>query len=87
MESKKTKRFENIAKLIKTKRVALGISQNSLAKKVGCEKSGQFISNVERGQCSIPLSRLNEYSKSISASKKDLKEAIISDFINHVNSF
>ncbi len=48
--------FKNIAKLIRTKRLQhpKAYSQSELSHLLGY-KNGQFISNVERALCNIPL--------------------------------
>lgn len=51
------KSFNHIAKLLKESRLAKGMSQNELAKAVGF-KNGQFVSNIERGICSIPFKKV-----------------------------
>jgi transcriptional regulator with XRE-family HTH domain len=72
--------FENIAKLIKTKRTqhAKGYSQSELSHLLGY-KNGQFISNVERALCNIPLKMLNRVSDILDIDKAELKDAILKD--------
>ena len=72
--------FENIAKLIRTKRInhTKGYSQSELSNLLGY-KNGQFISNVERALCSIPLKMLRKVSEVLDISSEELKEAILKD--------
>ncbi|MEE2743021.1 MAG: helix-turn-helix transcriptional regulator [Bdellovibrionota bacterium] len=72
--------FKSIAKLIKAKRLAhpKGYSQSELSHLLGY-KNGQFISNVERGLCNIPLKMLRRVSEVLGVPKEDLKKAILDD--------
>ena len=72
--------FEHIAKLIRTKRInhPKGYSQSELSHLLGY-KNGQFISNVERALCNIPLKMLNKVSTILDIPAEDLKEAILLD--------
>lgn len=72
--------FLHIAKLIKLKRMSQdnGYSQLELSKLLGY-KNGQFISNVERGLCSVPLKMLSKISQVLNISREELKKAILKD--------
>lgn len=72
--------FENIAKLIRAKRLGhpKGYSQSELSNLLGY-KNGQFISNVERALCNIPLKMLKKVSEILNIDPKELKEAILKD--------
>lgn len=72
--------FDNIAKLIREKRTQhpKGYSQSELSNLLGY-KNGQFISNVERGLCNIPLKMLTKVAQILDISHADLKESIIKD--------
>lgn len=72
--------FKNIAKLIRTKRLEhpKAYSQSDLSNLLGY-KNGQFISNVERSLCNIPLKMLTKVSEVLDIDPKDLKAAIIAD--------
>jgi transcriptional regulator with XRE-family HTH domain len=73
--------FESIAILVRTKRLAHNkkYSQSDLSKLLGY-KNGQFISNVERGLCSIPLKMLTRLSTVLEISKEDIKLAVLKDY-------
>jgi transcriptional regulator with XRE-family HTH domain len=72
--------FEHIAKLIRTKRInhPKGYSQSELSHLLGY-KNGQFISNVERALCNIPLKMLKRVSDVLDIPAEDLKTAILKD--------
>ncbi|EQC46420.1 DNA-binding helix-turn-helix protein [Bacteriovorax sp. BSW11_IV] len=72
--------FENIAKLIRTKRInhPKGYSQSELSHLLGY-KNGQFISNVERALCNIPLKMLTRVSEVLDIDPIELKSAILKD--------
>jgi transcriptional regulator with XRE-family HTH domain len=73
--------FEHIAKLIKEKRVGhpKGFSQTDLSHLLGY-KNGQFISNVERGLCSIPLKMLSKVCHILQINRDEMKIAIMKDY-------
>jgi len=72
--------FKNIAKLIRNKRIQhpKGYSQSELSHLLGY-KNGQFISNVERSLCNIPLKMLSRVSEVLDIDSADLKTAILQD--------
>ncbi|MBT6326579.1 MAG: helix-turn-helix transcriptional regulator [Bdellovibrionales bacterium] len=74
------RKFTNIAKLIKTSRQSHpnSYSQSELSKMLGY-KNGQFISNVERALCNIPLKMLNQISEILEIPRSELRDAILND--------
>ena len=72
--------FSHIAKLIRTKRInhPKGYSQSELSNLLGY-KNGQFISNVERALCNIPLKMLGRVCEVLDISTEELKSAILRD--------
>lgn len=80
--------FEHIAKLIREKRVnhPKGYSQSELSSLLGY-KNGQFISNVERALCSIPLKMLSKVSEVLNIETEDLKRAILEDQEATLNNY
>lgn len=74
------KSFENIAKLVKEARLAhpSRMSQSELSHKLGY-KNGQFISNVERGLCSIPLKSLAQFAEVLDIPKEKVVDVILED--------
>ncbi len=73
--------FNNVAKLLKKYRLnhPKKYSQAELSKLLGY-KNGQFISNIERGLCSIPLKNLNQVINILSVPKQELYTAVMQDF-------
>ncbi|MBL7663894.1 MAG: hypothetical protein JNM93_02085 [Bacteriovoracaceae bacterium] len=80
--------FKNIALLIRTKRMnhPKGYSQSELSNLLGY-KNGQFISNVERALCNIPLKMLKQVSEILDIPAADLKDAILKDHEETLNSY
>ena len=72
--------FDHIAKLIRTIIIqnSKGYSQSELSHLLGY-KNGQFISNVERALCNIPLKMLSRVSEILDVSAEELKSAILKD--------
>lgn len=72
--------FKHIAQIIRKKRLShpLGHSQSELSHLLGY-KNGQFISNVERGLCNIPLKMLFRVATVLDIAPEDLKQAILKD--------
>jgi len=72
--------FENMARLIKQKRVGhpKSYSQSELSNLLGY-KNGQFISNVERSLCSIPLKMLTKVSAILDIGHEEIKTAMLRD--------
>jgi transcriptional regulator with XRE-family HTH domain len=80
--------FKNIAQLIRTKRMnhPKGYSQSELSHLLGY-KNGQFISNVERALCNIPLKMLKKVSEVLDIPAEDLKAAILRDQEETLNNY
>ncbi len=80
--------FEHIAKLIRTKRVnhPKGYSQSELSNMLGY-KNGQFISNVERALCNIPLKMLKRVSDVLDIPATELKDAILKDHEKTIENY
>lgn len=80
--------FKNIALLIRTKRLQhpKGYSQSELSHLLGY-KNGQFISNVERALCNIPLKMLVRVSEVLDINPDELKQAILKDHEATLNNY
>ncbi len=80
--------FKNIAQLIRTKRIGhpKGYSQSELSNILGY-KNGQFISNVERALCNIPLKMLKRVSDVLDIDADELKDAILKDQEETLNNY
>jgi len=82
--------FDNIAKLIRDKRLShpRRYSQSELSHLLGY-KNGQFISNVERGLCSIPLKMLSRVSEVLNIQPSEIRTVMLRDqettLNNHLN--
>lgn len=72
--------FKNIAMLVRTKRInhPKSYSQSDLSELLGY-KNGQFISNVERGLCNVPLKMMKQVSEILDISQEELKTCILKD--------
>lgn len=80
--------FSNIAQLIRTKRQQhpKGYSQSELSHLLGY-KNGQFISNVERALCNVPLKMLGRVSEVLDIPAQELKVAILKDHEETLNNY
>lgn len=63
-----------------------GYSQSELSHLLGY-KNGQFISNVERALCNIPLKMLRRVSEVLDISSEELKAAILKDQEETLNNY
>lgn len=72
--------FKNIAALVRTKRInhPKNYSQSDLSLLLGY-KNGQFISNVERGLCNVPLKMMKKISEVLDIPGEEIKNAILKD--------
>jgi transcriptional regulator with XRE-family HTH domain len=64
------KEFEYSGKYLKAVREAEGVTQREIAKKLDFV-SGQFVSNAERGLCTLPPKALRYYHKKFKNFNKD----------------
>ena len=80
--------FKNIAQLIRAKRLQhpKGYSQSELSHLLGY-KNGQFISNVERALCNVPLKMLGRVSEVLDINPQELKVAILKDHEETLNNY
>lgn len=88
MEAMSMRSFKNIAILIRAKRInhPQNYSQSDLSLLLGY-KNGQFISNVERGLCNIPLKMLKRISEVLDINVEELKTAILKDHEETLTNF
>lgn len=80
------RRFDNIAQVIKDVRVGSGYSQTEMSDALGY-KNGQFISNVERGLCSIPAKAIPAIVKTFDVSSGVIISAMVADYRASLESF
>lgn len=73
------KKFPNIAKFVRNNRIASELSQQELSLKLGYQ-NGQFISNVERGLCSIPAKQYKTLCKVLDIFPQELEIALRMDY-------
>ncbi|MBC7712210.1 MAG: helix-turn-helix transcriptional regulator [Rhizobacter sp.] len=80
--------FKNIAILIRYKRITskLGLSQVDLSVLLGY-KNGQFISNVERGMCNIPLKTMKHICEILEINQEEIKIAILKDYSDTLTNY
>ncbi len=80
--------FKNIGALIRIKRMTHPnrYSQLKLANMLG-HKNGQFISNVERSLCSIPLKMLKKTAEILDIDRQKLKEVLLEDYGSTLDSY
>lgn len=90
MNNEKKRSFSHIATLVRKYRKShpKKIGQEELARQLGL-KNGQFISNVERGKCSIPLKSLRNLVEVLNIPHEELIDAVVKDYretvYNHMN--
>lgn len=77
--------FNNIAKAVNTHRLKSGLTQLQLSKILGYQ-NGQFISNVERGQCSIPLKKVTPLIDALGCTVDDITDPMIDDYVDRINN-
>ena len=80
--------FKNIAQLIREKRMnhPKSYSQSELSHLLGY-KNGQFISNVERALCNVPLKMLVRVCEVLEIEPQELKMAILKDQEQTLNNY
>ncbi len=80
--------FNHIATLVRIKRMAHpdALSQSDLSEKLGY-KNGQFISNVERGLCNVPLKMMSRIAEILNITPEEIKKAILKDHEQTLDNF
>jgi len=80
--------FGNIAQLIKSARLnhPKKYSQTELSAQLGY-KNGQFISNIERGLCSVPVKSLSLLTKTLDIDPDTLKSALLKDMEKTLDNY
>lgn len=76
----------NLGKLIYDLRIKNNLSQGQLAKLLGY-KTGQYISNIERGTCGLPPHKIKLAAAILKVDSKVIRCAIIQDFNEYLRSF
>lgn len=75
---------KNVANLILKSRKAKGLSQRKLAELLGYH-SGQYVSNFERGECSLPMMKFIECCDILGIRYVYLRNALIKDYTAEVH--
>lgn len=75
-----------IGRLIKESREISNptVSQSKLSSELGY-RNGQFISNVERGICSIPLDKIGKVAEVLSVDVDVIKDALVEDYKSKID--
>ncbi len=73
------KSYTNIGNFVKSARAEKGLSQAELTEKLGYTNA-QFISNIERGICSLPPTKIDLFCKLLQVKKEAIKDALRKDF-------
>lgn len=69
------------SKIVSKKRKELGISQARLCRALGYS-TPQFLSNFERGLCSMPIKKLKKISSILDIPPGAMKQAIANDLLS-----
>ena len=79
--------FKNISNVIRISRNfgEKRMTQGELSKALGY-KNSQFISNVERGLCSIPMRKIDVTAEALGIMPSKIKDAMVTDFKNTLNA-
>lgn len=73
------KEFKHIAEYVRNRREEIGLSQTELSQSIGY-KHGQFISNIERGVCSLPAPKVRALAVSLKTKPRPIIDAMVKDF-------
>jgi transcriptional regulator with XRE-family HTH domain len=71
----------NLAKLIKSRRIELNLSQAQVHNYMGWkELHTQYLSNIELGKCQLPPKHINKISMTLHLSREALIENMVQDY-------
>lgn len=71
----------NLADLVKKRRIDMRMSQRELSEKLGWGKcNGQAVSNAERKLCQFPVSYINKLSIILMLDRKEIVNALLLDY-------
>lgn len=82
-----TRRFPNIARLVRVSREKQNkLSQFGLVSKMGLKPEdkpfcAQFVSNIERGLCSVPAKKVKPLASALDLDITAIKEAMLQDYL------
>ena len=77
--------MKQLSKLIKEKRKDANLSQSELSVALGY-KNGQFISNIERDLCGVPLKKAGLLCELIVIDPNEFKAVLMFDFENKIDA-
>ncbi len=77
--SAQKKCFDHIAEIVQARRNHAKLSQEELSKLLGY-KNGQFISNVERGKCSLPVEKICLFCEATNTATDNVIKALLWDY-------
>lgn len=77
--ARKSVKFRKIADLTNDLRKNHGLTQAELGKGLGYGNA-QFISNLERGVCSLPRKKIKKYCKLLKIDKETVIETMVNDY-------
>ena len=72
--------FKNIAEVIRRTRAEAGLSQVELSARVGYDRNGQFVSNIERGICSVPERKIKDFAEELEINPNEIRRAMVFDY-------
>lgn len=79
------KNFSNIGNTISKFRTRKNMSQIELSNSLGY-KNGQFVSNIERGCCNVPLEKINLIAELLDVPVETIVRAMVKDYKIHLNT-
>ncbi len=83
---RKIGRFKYIASVVRAARLKFpNMSQEVLSAEVGYQNA-QFISNVERGLCTVPAKRIAKLCEVLKIEPHEVVNAIVQDYESHIRS-
>ena len=69
-----------IGQFIREKRLEAGLSQRALGKAFDCEVTTQFISNVERGVCPMPVYKIPELARVLKCDPNEIVAVMCEEY-------
>lgn len=81
------KKFNEISKLIKNARRNAKLSQEDIAYLLGYKGLGQYISNIERGKCSLPKKDITRLAIILKINPDEIIQAMIEDYAFELYSY
>jgi transcriptional regulator with XRE-family HTH domain len=83
---RKIGRFKYIASVIRAARLKFpNLTQETLSEIIGYQNA-QFISNVERGLCTVPAKRISKLCEVLKIEPHEVVNAIVRDYESHIRS-